>query len=116
MNIQELQRIIVEALDDVKAKDIVVFNTEHLTPLFERVIIASGNSGRQTKALLSSVREAVREAGEPVPLSEGEENGEWIIADCGSIVVHMMQPMIRAYYHLEEIWGDKEILRDEVKS
>ncbi|MGL4667088.1 MAG: ribosome silencing factor [Saezia sp.] len=109
MNIQELERIIVEALDDVKAKDVVVFNTEHLTSLFERVIIASGNSGRQTKALLGSVRDAMKDAGEPIPLSEGEENGEWIIADCGCIVVHMMQPMIRAYYNLEEIWGDQEV-------
>lgn len=116
MNTQELQRVIVEALEDVKAKDIVVFNTEHLTPLFERVIIASGNSGRQTKALLASVRDAVKEAGEPVPVSEGEENGEWIIADCGSIVVHMMQPVIRAYYHLEEIWGDQEIKLEDIKS
>lgn len=109
MDIQTFERLIVEALDDVKAKDIVVFNTEHLTPLFERVIIASGNSGRQTKALLNSVREAVKEVGEPVPISEGEENGEWIIADCGTIVVHMMQPMIRAYYHLEDIWGGQEV-------
>lgn len=109
MEIQKLQSIIIDALEDVKAQDIVVFNTEHLTPLFERVIIASATSGRQTRALLSSVREAMREAGEPVPLSEGEENGEWIIADCGAVVVHIMQPVVRAYYRLEEIWGDKPV-------
>ena len=116
MDTQELQRVLVNALEDVKAKDIVIFNTEHITPLFERVIIASGGSGRQTKALLNSVREVMRDAGEPVPLSEGEENGEWIIADCGSIVVHMMQPVIRAYYHLEEIWGEVEIKPEELSA
>ena len=106
---QKLQRAIVDGLEDVKAQDIQVFNTEHLSPLFERVIVASGTSNRQTKALASSVRDAVREAGFPKPRTEGEENGEWIIVDCGAAVAHIMQPAIRQYYHLEEIWGDKPI-------
>ncbi len=106
---QKLQRTIVDALEDVKAQDILVFNTEHLTALFERVIIASGTSNRQTKALAASVRDAVRDAGFPKPRSEGEENGEWIIVDCGQAVVHIMQPSIRQYYHLEELWGDKPV-------
>jgi ribosome-associated protein len=86
-----------------------VFNTEHLSALFERVIIASGTSNRQTKALASSVRDAVKQAGFPTPRTEGEANGEWIIVDCGAAVVHVMQPTIRTYYHLEEIWGDKPV-------
>lgn len=106
---QKLQRAIVDGLEDVKAQDIQVFNTEHLSPLFERVIVASGTSNRQTKALASSVRDAVREAGFPKPRTEGEENGEWIIVDCGSAVAHIMQPAIRQYYHLEEIWGEKPV-------
>ena len=106
---QKLQRAIVDGLEDVKAQNIQVFNTEHLSPLFERVIIASGTSNRQTKALASSVRDAVREAGFPKPRTEGEENGEWIIVDCGAAVAHIMQPAIRQYYHLEEIWGDKPV-------
>jgi len=106
---QRLQRAIVDGLEDVKAQDIQVFNTEHLSPLFERVIVASGTSNRQTKALAASVRDAVREAGYPKPRIEGEENGEWIIVDCGAAVAHIMQPAIRNYYHLEEIWGDKPI-------
>jgi ribosome-associated protein len=106
---QRLQRAIVDGLEDVKAQDITVFNTEHLSPLFERVIVASGTSNRQTKALASSVRDAVREAGFPKPRIEGEENGEWIIVDCGAAVAHIMQPAIRQYYHLEEIWGDKPV-------
>jgi len=106
---QRLQRAIVDGLEDVKAHEIAVFNTEHLSPLFERVIVASGTSNRQTKALASSVRDAVREAGFPKPRIEGEENGEWIIVDCGAAVAHIMQPAIRQYYHLEEIWGDKPV-------
>jgi len=106
---QKLQRAIVDGLEDVKGQDIQVFNTEHLSPLFERVIVASGTSNRQTRALASSVMDAVREAGFPKPRIEGEDNGEWIIVDCGAAVAHIMQPTIRQYYHLEEIWGDKPV-------
>jgi ribosome-associated protein len=109
MDIRKLQRAIVDGLEDVKAQDIVVFNTEALTPLFERVIIASGSSNRQTKALASSVRETVKSRGMEVLRMEGEDNGEWIIVDCGAAVVHVMQPSIREYYHLEEIWGAKPV-------
>jgi ribosome-associated protein len=108
-DVQKLQRAIVDGLEDVKGQDIVVFNTEHLSPLFERVIIASGTSNRQTKALAASVRDAVREAGFDKPRIEGEDNGEWIIVDCGAAVAHIMQPVIRQYYHLEEIWGEKPV-------
>jgi len=108
-DIQKLQRAIVDGLEDVKAQDIQVFDTEHLSPLFERVIVASGTSNRQTKALASSVRDAVRDAGFSKPRVEGEANGEWIIVDCGAAVAHIMQPAIRRYYHLEEIWGDKPV-------
>jgi len=99
-DIQKLQRAIIDGLEDVKAQDIQVFNTEHLSPLFERIMIASGTSNRQTKALAASVRDAVRDAGFHKPRMEGEENGEWIIVDCGQAVVHIMQPNIRQYYHL----------------
>jgi ribosome-associated protein len=92
-------------LEDVKAQEIQVFDTEHLSSLFERVIIASGTSNRQTKALAASVRDKVRQAGFGKPRIEGEDNGEWIIVDCGPAVVHIMQPTIRTYYNLEEIWG-----------
>lgn len=108
-DVQKLQRTIVDALEDVKAQDLVVFDTEHLSSLFERVIIASGSSNRQTKALAASVRDKVRNAGFGKPRIEGEDNGEWIIVDCGSVVAHIMQPNIRQYYHLEEIWGEKPV-------
>jgi ribosome-associated protein len=108
-DVQKLQRAVVDSLEDVKAQDLVVFDTEHISSLFERVIIASGTSNRQTKALAASVRDKVREAGFPKPRIEGEDNGEWIIVDCGAVVVHIMQPTIRQYYNLEEIWGEKPV-------
>ena len=109
MDIKKLQRAIVDGLEDVKAQHILVFNTEHLSSMFERVIIASGTSNRQTKALAASVRNTVKERGMQVMSTEGEDNGEWIIVDCGAAVVHVMQPAIREYYHLEEIWGGKNV-------
>ena len=93
----------------MKAQHIAVFNTEHLSAMFERVIIASGTSNRQTKALAASVRDAVKSRGMEVMSVEGEDNGEWIIVDCGAAVAHIMQPAIREYYHLEEIWGGKNV-------
>lgn len=108
-DITKLQRAIVDGLEDVKAQDIVVFDTEALSALFERVIVASGTSNRQTKALAASVRDAVREAGFAKPRIEGEANGEWIIVDCGQAVVHIMQPTFRQYYNLEELWGEKPV-------
>ena len=108
-NVTKLQKAIIDGREDVKAQDIQVVDTEHLTSLSERVIVASGTSNRQTKALAASVRDAVREAGFDKPRIEGEDNGEWIIVDCGVAVVHIMQPSIRQYYHLEELWGEKPV-------
>jgi ribosome-associated protein len=109
MDITQLQRVIVDSLEDVKAQDIRVFSTTHLTGLFDRVVVAAGTSNRQTKALASSVREKVKEAGGEIISTEGEETGEWVLVDCGDAVVHIMQPALRQYYNLEEIWGDKPV-------
>ncbi|KWE85898.1 ribosome silencing factor [Burkholderia territorii] len=109
MDIRKLQRVIVDALEDIKAQDIKVFNTSHLTELFDRVILASGTSNRQTKALASSVRDKVKEAGGDIVSSEGEDTGEWVLVDCGDAIVHILQPALRQYYNLEEIWGDKPV-------
>lgn len=109
MDIKTLQEIVVDALEDVKAQDIRIFDTTLQTSLFERVIVASGTSNRQTKALASSVKEKVKEKGGEVLSVEGGDTGEWVLVDLGSIVVHVMQPAIRAYYRLEEIWGEKEV-------
>ena len=109
MDIRKLQRIIVDALEDVKAQDIQVFNTEALTSLFDRVVVASATSNRQTRSLAAHVRDKVREAGGEVRNPEGAESGEWVLVDCGEAVVHIMQPPIRAYYKLEDIWGGKSV-------
>jgi ribosome-associated protein len=109
MDIKKLQTLVVEALEDVKAQDIQVFDTVHLTSLFDRVAIASGTSNRQTKALAASVRDAVKENGGEIVGMEGETTGEWVLVDLGDMVVHIMQPAIRAYYRLEELWGEKEV-------
>lgn len=93
----------------MKGQNIAVFNTEHLSSMFERVIVASGTSNRQTKALAASVRDSVKSRGMQVLSTEGEDNGEWIIVDCGAAVAHIMQPAVREYYHLEEIWGGKPV-------
>jgi len=109
MDIRKLQRVIVDALDDVKGQDIQVFNTTALSDMFDRVVIASGTSNRQTRALASSVAEKVKAAGGTVVSTEGEDTGEWVLVDCGDAVVHILQPAIRDYYNLEEIWGGKSV-------
>jgi len=109
MDLRKLQRIVAEALDDIKAQDIQVFNTTAQTELFDRVVIATASSNRQTRALASHLRERVKEAGGTVIAVEGEETGEWVLVDLGDIVVHIMQPAIRSYYRLEELWGQKPV-------
>lgn len=109
MDIKKLQTLVFDALEDVKAQDIKIFDTTQLTSLFDRVAIASGTSNRQTKALAASVRDKVKENGGEIVGMEGEVTGEWVLVDLGDMIVHIMQPAIRAYYRLEEIWGDKEV-------
>jgi ribosome-associated protein len=109
MDLRKLQRTIVDALEDVKAQDIRVFDTTKLSNLFDRVIIATGSSNRQTKSLAMSVKESVKEKGGDVISVEGMETGEWVLVDCGDIVVHILQPMLRSYYQLEGMWGDKPV-------
>ena len=109
MDIKKLQTVVVDALEDVKGQEIVLFDTTHLTSLFDRIAVVSGTSNRQTKALAASVRDKVKEAGGDVVGLEGEETGEWVLVDLGDMIVHIMQPAIRQYYRLEEIWGDKPV-------
>ena len=104
MDIRKLQKIVVSALEDIKGKDIEVINTTKLTSMFDWVIIASGDSNRQVKSLARNVQEKVREAGAEILSTEGEEGGEWVLVDLGDVVVHVMQPQVRQYYNLEELW------------
>jgi ribosome-associated protein len=107
MKTTQLEKIIVAALEDIKGKDIEVIDTRTLTPLFERIVIASGDSGRHVRSLARHVEEKAREAGAGILSTEGQESGEWVLVDLGDVIVHVMQPAIRAYYKLEELWGGK---------
>ena len=115
MDIRSKQRAVVEALEDVKGRDIVVFNVARQTAYFERVVIASGDSNRQTRALADNVREKVKEAGEYIGGMEGEDSGDWVLLDLGDVVVHVMLPAVRAHYNLEELWGAGEAARARKK-
>lgn len=105
MNTPELEKIIVDALEDIKAKDIQVITTTKSSTLFDRVIIATGDSNRQTRSLAHNVNQKVKEAGGVIIGIEGEETGEWVLVDAGEIIVHILQPSVRSYYNLEELWG-----------
>ena len=109
MDIRAKQRLVVEALEDVKGRDIVVFNTARLPSMFERVVIATGDSNRQVKALADNVQDRVRAEGSRVYGVEGESAGEWVLVDLGDVVVHIMHPTVREFYNLEEVWGGKKV-------
>ena len=104
MDTPTLEKIVVAALEDIKARDIEVIDTSKHTPLFDRIVVASAESGRQTRALAQNVQDKVKEAGGEVIGTEGQETGEWVLVDAGDLVVHVMQPAVRAYYNLEELW------------
>jgi len=109
MDIRKKQRVVVEALEDIKGKDIQVYNTARMPSMFERVVIASGDSNRQVKALADNVQEKIRENGAKVYGVEGEKAGEWVLVDLGDVVVHVMHPTVREFYNLEEVWGGKPV-------
>jgi ribosome-associated protein len=105
MHLDKLQEVAVAALEDIKARDIEVIDVRPQTSLYDTMVIASADSNRQVKALANHVREKLKEAGAPILGVEGESVGEWILVDAGDIVVHVMQPAVRAYYNLEELWA-----------
>lgn len=109
MDLRKKQRAVVDALEDVKGYDIVVYNTAALPTMFERVVIASGDSTRQVKALADNVQDKLEALGERVYGIEGATTGEWVLVDLGDIVAHIMHPTVRSFYNLEEIWGGKSV-------
>ena len=109
MDIRKKQRVVVEALEDIKGHDILVYNTARMPSMFERVVIASGDSTRQVKALAHSVQEKARENGAQVYGVEGEAVGDWVLVDLGDVVVHIMHPTVRDFYNLEEVWGGRPV-------
>jgi len=109
MDIRKKQRVVVDALEDIKGRDIHVYNTARMPSMFERVVIASGESTRQVRALADNVQEKVRENGARIYGVEGEASGEWVLVDLGDVVVHIMHPTVRDFYNLEEVWGGKPV-------
>lgn len=116
MDIRKKQRAVVDALEDVKGRDIVVFNTARQSAFFERVVIASGDSNRQVNALATSVQEKLKALGTKIVGVEGRRNGEWVLVDLGDVVVHVMHPAVRSFYNLEELWGGKEVKLAKAKA
>jgi ribosome-associated protein len=109
MDIRKKQRVVVEALEDIKGRDILVYNTARMPSMFERVVIASGDSTRQVKALADNVQDKIKENGARVYGVEGEAAGDWVLVDLGDVVVHIMHPTVREFYNLEEVWGGKPV-------
>jgi ribosome-associated protein len=109
MDIKTKQRVVVDALEDIKGRDIRVYDTARMPSMFERVVIASGDSTRQVRALADSVQDKIRENGSRVYGVEGEASGEWVLVDLGDVVVHIMHPTVREFYNLEEVWGGKSV-------
>lgn len=116
MDLRKKQRAVVDALEDIKGYDIVVYNTAALPSMFERVVIASGDSNRQVRALADNVKDKLEALGERVYGIEGAETGEWVLVDLGDLVVHVMHPTVRSFYNLEEIWGGKSVKLPAPKS
>jgi ribosome-associated protein len=105
LSIKKLETIAVDALEDIKGRDIIIVNTTKVSQMFERIVLASGESNRQVRALARNVADKVREAGGEVLSTEGEDTGEWVLVDLGPVVVHIMQPTVRAHFDLEGLWG-----------
>jgi ribosome-associated protein len=105
MRLNRIQKTAVTALEDIKARDITVLDVRKLTSLYDTMVIASAESSRQVKALAGHVRDRLKEGGATIVGVEGEETGDWVLVDAGEIIVHIMQPAVRAYYNLEELWA-----------
>src|SRR4051812_1565336 len=100
------KKLVISALEDIKARDIQAIDVRKVTSIFDWIVVASAESTRQTKALARHVRDALKEAGSSIVGTEGEDGGEWVLVDAGDIVVHVMQPAVREYYDLEELWAE----------
>jgi len=116
MNLAQQEKIVLDALENVKGHDIQIFDTQPLTSLFDRVVVVSGTSSRQTRALANEVQRQARKFGLDIIAIEGEGSGEWVLIDLGDIVVHCMQPAIREYYQLEDLWGDHPLELDSIRA
>ena len=109
MATKKLTTVVIDALEDIKARDIMLINVAKLTSVFDYIAVASADSSRQTRALANNVIDKVKEYGGWIYGTEGEQSGEWVLVDCGDVVVHIMQPAVREHYKLEELWGEGKL-------
>jgi ribosome-associated protein len=105
MNSEALTDLVVDALDDVKAKDIVRLDVRDVTTVTDFMVVASGTSNRHVKALVDNVAEKAKAAGHRAIGIEGEEGGEWVLLDLQDTLVHVMLPKVREFYNLEKLWS-----------
>ena len=115
MTLTKLAKTAVEALEDIKGRDIVSLDVRKLTSLFDKVVIATADSGRQASAMARNLQEKIKAAGGKVYGIEGEQSGDWVLVDLGAIVVHIMQPSIREHYNLEELWTPPKAVRKRAR-
>lgn len=110
-----MKQAVIDALEDIKGFDIAVMDVRKLTNMTSYMIVASATSSRQAKAMGDNVREKLKEKGYAILGTEGEKDGEWVLVDLNDMVVHIMIPATRAYYNLEQLWGDAEARRSHIK-
>lgn len=116
MTSEEISKFVLAALEDLKASNIQNLNVTSLTSITDTMIIASGRTNRQVKALAEKVLENVKAAGIPIIGIEGEQQAEWILVDIGDVIVHIMQPATRTYYQLEKLWDIEEVAKGSSSS
>ncbi|MDO9150465.1 MAG: ribosome silencing factor [Methylotenera sp.] len=115
LDLEAMKNAVVDAIEDIKGFDISVMDVRKLTSMTNYMIVASANSSRQAKAVADNVREKIKEKGFAIRGTEGEKEGEWVLVDLDDIVVHIMVPATRAYYNLEQLWGEAESRRSHIK-
>jgi ribosome-associated protein len=115
-HLEAMKLAVIDAIEDIKGFDISVMDVRKLTSMTNYMIVASANSSRQAKAVADNVREKLKEKGFAIRGTEGEKEGEWVLVDLDDIVVHIMVPATRAYYNLEQLWGEAESRRSHIKS
>jgi ribosome-associated protein len=105
MNSEQLSTLVVEALDDIKAQDIIKLDVRDMTTVTDYMIVASGTSNRHVQALVDNVAEKAKKAGHRPIGVEGEEGSEWVLLDLQDTLVHVMLPKVREFYNLEKLWS-----------